>query len=69
MEHRKILQHWPNTSELARDLKLDVSLVFKWIERNHIPSRHWPGIVILWEKRRAKLDAEAKKKITLEDFV
>ena len=76
MEHRKILQHWPNTSKLARELDLDVSLVQKWKDRNRIPSDHWPSLLALWAKRRSELVAEskrlmeeAKKVITLEDFV
>lgn len=69
MEHRKILQHWPTTVLLADELGLTVSVVQKWKDRNHIPSKQWKNIIALWDKRRTKLDTEAKKKITLDDFV
>ena len=53
---RDVINAWPSTAELAEDIDEKVATVFKWRERDRIPSGKWVVLLAAAKKRHIKLD-------------
>jgi hypothetical protein len=56
MDARDVIDLWPSTDELAKDLGLEKpDTARKWRSRNWIPPIHWPDLLDHAKRRRIKL--------------
>lgn len=59
IQHHEIIDLWPSTSELAKDLGVNGWRVQKWRTRNKIPSSFWVELIAAGKKRGLIVSLEA----------